>query len=157
VKELRGLLSYVYLLQSAIHSWWQLHPIAEDTVVYRGIPRLRQNLEPLYLSAVDEIVLWRGFTSTSRRIETAVRNFAKDRSGTLFEITLSSGCSAADISSFSAHRESEVLIAARPAFHVDSADEYRLSTAAAESEREAVLPFVKLSFAFSWFDFELAS
>jgi hypothetical protein len=108
VKELRGLLSYVYLLQSAIHHWSQLHPIAENPVVYRGIPRLGQNLEPLYLHVIDEIILWRGFTSTSRRIKTAVRNSAKDRSGVLFEITLHSGCSASDISSVSAHRESEV-------------------------------------------------
>jgi hypothetical protein len=157
VKELRGLLSYVYLLQSSIDYWSQLHPMDEDTVVYRGIPLIGPTLAVLYESVVGEIVLWRSFTSTSRRIEIAVHSFAKNRTGILFEIALHPGCAAADISSFSDHAESEVLIAAYTAFHVDSVDEYHIPSAVSESGEEEILPFVKLSFAFSWFDFDLES
>jgi hypothetical protein len=47
LKELRGIMCYIYLLQSSIEYCSHIHPLSNDTIVYRGIQQRGKMLVPL--------------------------------------------------------------------------------------------------------------
>jgi hypothetical protein len=101
LKEFDGILNYIYLLQSSIHYCACKWPIAEDQVVYRGLSSGGSELDPLYTSLIGQIIVWKGFTSTSNDIECAMRDFVRSSKGILFEMILCPGPIAAARSLFS--------------------------------------------------------
>jgi hypothetical protein len=117
------MLSYIYLLQSSIHECACKWPIAEDQVVYRGLSSRGSELGLLYASLIGQIIVWKGFTSTSSNIACAMQDFVQCSDGILFEITLRIGAIATAINRYSAiPNEHEILIAAISGFVVDSID-----------------------------------
>jgi hypothetical protein len=86
MKELRGLLSYIYLLQSSIAYCSRMQPLGEGVIVYRGISSKGSELCPLYESMIGNIIDWPSFTSTSLDVKSVIRRFGKKGDGILFEI-----------------------------------------------------------------------
>jgi TPR repeat protein len=123
LKELNGILNYIYLLQSSIYECACNSPITENQVVYRGLSSRGSELGPLYASFLGQVIVWKSFTSTSTDIECAMREFVESSEGILFEITLCAGAVAGDIHRYSVYPdEREVLIAAMSGFMVESID-----------------------------------
>jgi hypothetical protein len=65
MKELGGMLRYVYLLQSSIHYCSHIQHFSSNFWVYRAVPTGGSELVNLYHSMIGEIIVWPGFTSTS--------------------------------------------------------------------------------------------
>jgi hypothetical protein len=162
IKELHGILGYIYLLQLSIEYCAYKSPITADLFVYRGFASKGSELGALDESLIGRIIVWKGFTSTSLDLESVMRQYVQSSEGILFEITLHPGAVAPDISRDSAIRsESEVLIAAMTGFFVESVDylSYQQKDAADEHSTsiDLTIPRVKLSYWWSWFDFDIDS
>jgi hypothetical protein len=155
INELRGLLSYIYLLQSSINHLVIQKSLEEEVVVYRGLHDIDPGLVNCYISAIGYIILWRSFTSTSRSLELTVDRFVRSETGILFEIHLYPGNIAVDISRDSAFREFEILIPAYTTFHVEGVVDLRVQEVFPAFQQDIIVPLVKLSYASSWFDFAL--
>jgi hypothetical protein len=160
LKELNGILNYIYLLQSSISDCAFNSPIAEGQVVYRGLPSRGSELVQLYESSKGKVIVWPGFTTTSSNIECAMRDFVRSSEGILLERTLCAGAVATAIGCYSAHtQEHEVLIAGMSWFIVDSIDyipspqsEQSVTTT---SSINSTIPKVKLRYWLSWVDFDI--
>jgi hypothetical protein len=159
LKELDGMLRYIYLLQSSIHDYAFKHSIAEGQVVYRGLPRRGSDLGSLYASLIGQIIVWKGFTSTSSDITCVMDTFVGGSEGILFEITLCAGAVATALDRDSTNpTEYEVLIAAMSGFMVNSIDyipapQSRQGRARRDSVN-SMIPKVTLCYWLSWFDFD---
>jgi hypothetical protein len=153
LKELGGVISYIYLLQSSIEQWSLLHPLVSDCVVYRGVSSNGSSFSMLYESVIGEVIVWRGFTSTSLDCACVISSFVTSPDGILFEITLHPGDVAAAISEFSSFAESEILIAACSGFVVDEVDTILVEDD--DQNQEFTVPRVQLTYFASWFDFDL--
>jgi hypothetical protein len=156
MKELRGILSYIYLLQSSIDYLSHNQPISRNRVVYRGIPSGGCELASLYDSMIDQVVVWPGFTSTSKNRECVIRQFVRNDDGILFKIILHSGSVAADIQSSSEFPyESEILIAASSAFRILEVTNIKFPNSSVPNSPVRVIPKVKLSYEMLWTEFNI--
>jgi hypothetical protein len=154
LKELHGVISYIYLLQSSIEQWSHLHPLKESCVVYRGFRSDGDKHALLYQSMIGDVVVLDGFVSASQDKDLVISSFVESDSGLLFEISLPAGAVAVSIVPFSDYPgESEILIAASSGFLVDSVDE--ISVVNRETGLEFNIPCVKLTYFLSWYDFEV--
>jgi hypothetical protein len=157
INELRGILSYIYLLQSSIDHLAMQQPLEEEIVVYRGLHGIDPGLASCYRSVNGNVILWRSFTSTSRNLELTIRKFVRNEKGLLFEIHLHRGNIVANLSRYSAFNEFEMLIPAYTAFRVDDVVDFHVHDAIQTVQQNTIVPLVKLSYAFSWHDFALDS
>jgi hypothetical protein len=160
LKELDGILNYIYLLQSSIQECACNLPIREDQVVYRGLPSRGSELAAIYASSIGQAIVWPSFTSTSKDIECVMRDFIQSSEGILFEITLCAGAVATAIDRYSAIPiEHEVLIAAMSGFMVESIDYIPYSHSkhgvTTDDSVSSAIPKVKLRYWMSWFDFDI--
>jgi hypothetical protein len=156
MRELRGIVSYIYLLQSSIESRSHVAPIRENFVVYRGIQNSADQ-GMFYESMIGDVVVWCGFTSTSTDRDYVVNEFITDDDCVLFEIELHPDDVAVFIERDSEYEfEREVLIAASTGFQVLSVDYTDVSICGECDESVHVhLPIVKLSYFLHWYDFDL--
>jgi hypothetical protein len=144
MRELNGILSYIYLLQSSIQYLSHTEPFHEDLTVYRVISG-DCDLALLYASMIGGVVVWPGFTSTSSDRNSALGSFATDDNCVLFEIELHRGDIAVEIQDVSEYQdEREILIPASTAFEVISVD-----------DTDGSIPSVRLSYFLDWCDFDL--
>jgi hypothetical protein len=148
MKELNGILGYIYLLQSSIHYYSRIEPLLTNTTVYRGIDQRGQLLVPLYESMVGEVIVWPSFTSTSTNRTFVIEKFIRGEDSLLFEISLHPGDDAAAIHNFSFYRgESEILIAASSGFMVEEVSSIDI--------RGMKIAQVRLTYCMSWYDFNI--
>jgi hypothetical protein len=156
MKELRGLLCYVYLLQSSIEYCSHNQPLVSNVTVYRGIRQRGRLLVPLYESMIGEVIVWPGFTSTSPDRQLVISGFINDEDSLLFEISLHPGDAAVAICDYSEHRhESEILIAASSAFTVDDVEWIHIRQKSGSHFRELNIAQVRLSYCLSWYDLNI--
>jgi hypothetical protein len=156
MKELRGLLSYIYLLQSSIECFSHLRPISDPIVVYRGMSSCDSDIVSIYESMIGQLIVWPGFTSTSRKFDYVIDTFVKSGHGMLFEIFLHPGDTAAEIGQFSdIPGESEILIAASSVYRVDAVTEIEVLTGDPVDSRSFSVTKVTLTYEISWYDFDL--
>jgi hypothetical protein len=149
MKELRGLLCCIYLLQSSINYCSRIQRFPGDRVVYRGIQSSGFELANLYDSMI-------GFTSTSTDCQYVLHRFVKKGDGILFEIIHHPGKVMADIPSCSDFAvESEILIAASSAFRVLEVTSIDVPITSSQDSPVRVIPKVKLSYEMSWFEFDI--
>jgi hypothetical protein len=126
-------------------------------VVYRGIAG-NGDLGSLYYSMIGGVIVWPGFTSTSRDRDYVLKTFIMNEDSALFEIELHPGDIAVNIQRQSKYEhEREILIPASTAFEVISVDDMDVSIPARGRNPPSVLriPVVKLSYALHWCDFDL--
>jgi hypothetical protein len=152
-KELGGILSYIALLQSSIERYSLANPWMAECTVYRGFRSGGASHALLYETMIGEVIVWRGFSSTSLNLEVVLSRFVRGPSGVLFEISLPPGAVAASISEFSEYAEAEVLIAASTGFLVESVD--GITVPLGDPAEEFEIPRVRLSYFASWWDFDL--
>jgi hypothetical protein len=158
LKELRGLLSYIHLLQSSITYCSRHFPLVESTIVYRGIRTGASTLVPLYTSMIDEVIVWTSFTSTSRNRRTVVDSFIQGEDSVLFVIELHPGDVCADIHDYSEYpNEKEILIAASSAFIIVAVDEIVVERHTSEGLKEHCIAQVTLRYCSHWHDFEIGT
>jgi TPR repeat protein len=151
--ELKGILHYIYLLQSSVEILSETDPIQENLIVYRGVKQCG-NHALLYESLIGDIVVWPGFTSSSTNRDLVLRRFITPDDSILFEIELHPGDVAARIEQHSEYgSEGEVLIAASTGFQVLSVDFVDVTISSNSSL--VALPIVRLSYALHWYDFDL--
>jgi hypothetical protein len=160
VRELSGILHYIYLLQSSLEYCSRKDPLANATVVYRVISGNGSRLGSLYESMIDEVIVWPSFTSTSTDRAFVIAHFIKDEDSILFEIRLHPGAVPASIQAYSAvPSESEYLIAASSGFKVDAVDyvdvDVNIGGQSSDGLRRLRIPEVKLSYCLSWSDFDI--
>jgi hypothetical protein len=55
--ELKGVLHYIYLLQSSIEYCSYTNPLTSEVVVYRGFQSGGLRLTPLYYSMIGEVIV----------------------------------------------------------------------------------------------------
>jgi hypothetical protein len=156
MNELKGLLSYIYLLQSSIQYLSHKEPIHENLVVYRGIER-GANLVLLYESLIGDVVVWPGFTSTSLDRDSGSSRFITGDDCVLFEIELHPGDVAVMLEKYSKHSsEREVLIPASTGFKVISIDSTDVLIYGEDGGSTMFpIPVVRLSYFLHWYDFDL--
>jgi hypothetical protein len=148
MRELGGIPSYVYLLQSSIEYWSHIQPLLSDMTVYRGIQQHGRMFAPLYESMIGEVIVFPGFTSTSIDRDLVILKFINGEDSLLFEISLHPGDVAAAIHDYSDHRdELEILIAASSGFMVDEVEWIEID--------EVKIAQVRLSYCISWYDFDI--
>jgi hypothetical protein len=155
--ELRGILSYIYLLQSSIEYLWHTEPFEENVVVYRGITG-NGDLGSLYFSMIGDIIVWPGFTRTSRDRDYVLKAFIINEDCALFEIELHPGDIAVNIQSQSQYEhEREILIPASTAFKIISVNDVDVSIPGRGGNPPSLLRIliVKLSYFLHWRDFDL--
>jgi hypothetical protein len=156
MNELKGLLHYIYLLQSSIEYHSFHNPLSDDIIVYRGFASGGQQLAPLYESMIDEVIVWSGFTSTSTNRAYVIKKFLKDEDSILFEITLHPGDVAISISEYSVNpSESEILIAASTGFKIKGVEYIDVELQNSDCLSVVTIPLVKLSYFLSWSDFNI--
>jgi hypothetical protein len=110
MSDLRGILSYLDYYQSSIEYSWHTEFFEENVVVYRRIPGNRE-LCWLYLSKIGEVIVWPGFTSTSRDRDYVLKTFITNEDSVLFEIEVHPGDSSARFERQSRYEhEREILI-----------------------------------------------
>jgi hypothetical protein len=144
MRDLNGILSYISLLQSSIQYLSHTEPFQEDLTVYRVISG-DGDLELLYASMIGGVVVWPGFTSTSRDRNYVLSTFATNDCCVLFEIELHPGDIAVEIQDVSEYQdEREILIPASTAFEVMSVD-----------DADDSIPSVRLRYFLDWCDFDL--
>jgi hypothetical protein len=154
--ELKGILHYIYLLQSSLEYYSYRHPLSDYLLVYRGFMSGGGQLAPLYESMIGEIIVWSGFTSTSTDRDCVINRFMKDEDSILFEITLHPGNVGIYISNYSAiPQESEVLIAASTGFIIDGVEYIDLEMPEPVGLNPVSVPVVKMSYFLSWSDFDI--
>jgi hypothetical protein len=61
MSELKGILHYIYLLQSSLKYCSHHHPLSHNLLVYRGFGSGGVRLAPLYESMIDEEIVWPSF------------------------------------------------------------------------------------------------
>jgi hypothetical protein len=148
MKEVGGILRYIYLLQSSIEYYAHMKPILSHMTVYRGIEQHGKHLVPLYESMIGDIIVWPAFTSTSSNRDFVISRFIQGSDSLLFEIKLHPGDIAVGIREYSAFQgESEILIAASSGFKVKSVDWIDISG--------IKIVQVRLSYCTSWYDFNI--
>jgi TPR repeat protein len=148
MKELGGILHYIYLLQSSIEYCSHHQPLSCDIIVYRGIPQQGKMLAPLCESMIGEVIVWPGFTSTSTDRNLVISRFINDEDSLLFEISLHPGDVAVAIQDYSEHpHEAEIVIAASSGFRIDDVEWIDI--------RGCKIGQVRLSYCFSWYDFNI--
>jgi hypothetical protein len=147
MRQLRGIVSYVYLLQSSIEQWSLRHPLLGECVVYRGFPSNGEYYISLYQSVIGELIVWRSFTSTSLDRETVISSFVGGPDGLLFEISLHAGDVAALLAG------GEILIGAWSGFIIDSVD--KVSVVDSQTGDEFIFPRIHLTYFTSWHEFDL--
>jgi hypothetical protein len=161
MRDLHGILCYIYLLQSSIEYVSYASPLRSDLVVYRGISQGGVNLSLLYESMINDVVFWAGFTSTSTLRDHVIDHFITDEDSLLFEITLHRGDSAVFMQEYSVFpNECEVLIAASSGFLVRSVDEITIKHTVVARGSDATevylqIPVVRLSYFVHWTDFNI--
>jgi hypothetical protein len=160
MRQLQGILRYIYLLQSSIEYISWTSPIDCDLTVYRGISQGFAELFMLYDSMIGKVIIWPGFTSTSTDKNHVIDHFITDADSALFKIELHAGDTAVWARDFSEYvSESEVLIAASSGFLVKSVS-YKTVTRNRENlegdpTEDLTIPFIKLSYFLHWTDFNL--
>jgi hypothetical protein len=156
MRELGGILSYIYLLQSSIEYHAHKAPIRENLVVYRGIGDAA-DLVLLYQSMIEDVVVWPGFTSTSTDRNYVLDHFITDDHCMLFEIELHPGDIAVNVAKDSEHElEKEFLIAASTGFKVLSVDDTDISIQGEDGGLSSFrFPIVRVSYFLHWHDFDL--
>jgi hypothetical protein len=148
MKELGGIIRYIYLLQSSIEYCSHAKSLSSEMIVYRGIQHDVQILVPLYESMIGEMIVWPSFTSTSSERELVISNFITSEDSLLFEILLHPGDVAVPIADYSDHEyESEILIAASSGFTIDDVEWVEI--------RGLKIAQVRLSYCMSWYDFNI--
>jgi TPR repeat protein len=148
MKEVGGILRYIYLLQSSIEYCSHMKPLISNMIVYRGIEQQGKHLVPLYESMIGEVIVWPGFTSTSADRDFVISRFIKGPDSLLFEIKLHPGDIAVKIHEYSAYQEeSEILIAASSGFKVKSVDWIDISG--------MKIAQIRLSYFISWYNFNI--
>jgi hypothetical protein len=148
MKEVGGILRYIYLLQSSIECYSHKEPLSSNLCVYRGIPNRGKILMPLYESMIDEVIIWPGFTSTSLDRDKVIDDFINGEDSLLFEILLHPGDVAVRIDTFSVHPdEKEILIAASSGFSVEDVTWVDI--------KGLKIGNVRLSYCLSWYDFNI--
>jgi hypothetical protein len=148
MKELGGILRYIYLLQSSIAQYSHIQLLSSNLTVYRGIQQHGRLLMPLYESMIGEVIVWAGFTSTSPDQDLVLSRFIKDDDSLLFSISLHPGDVAVGISDYSDYpEESEILIAASSGFMVEEVEWIEI--------RGTKIGQVRLSYCISWYDFNI--
>jgi hypothetical protein len=154
--ELKGVLSYVYLLQSSIACLARENPIRDNLVVYRGIRQAADRVM-LYESAIGDVVVWPEFTSAFTDLDYVLNHFITDEDCVLFKIELHPGDVAVQIERYSADQAGdEVLIAASTGFRIDSVDDTDVSIPAEDGCLNLFhLPTIGLSYFLHWYDFDL--
>jgi hypothetical protein len=156
MKELKGILHYIYLLQSSIESYSHIQPLPSNIIVYRGLRSGGGKLIPLYHSMIGEVIVWPSFASTSTDRDYVIERFITDEDSILFEILLRPGDSAVSIQACSEfHRESEISIAASSVFIIDSIDSVNIPVREADRRDKFTIPLVKMSYYLSWYDFNI--
>jgi hypothetical protein len=156
MKELGGILRYIYLLQSSIEYCSHRQQLESDMIVYRGIQQEGKMLGPLYESMIGDVIVCPAFTSTSTDRELVISRFIKGEDSLLFEILLHQGDVAVAISDYSDHSyESEILIAASSGFMVEDVELITISWPSESGFREITIPHVRLSYCLSWYDFNI--
>jgi hypothetical protein len=156
MNELKGILHYIYLLQSSLEYCSHHHPLSKDLLVYRGYKSGGGRLAPLYESMIDEVIVWSGFTSTSTNRVYVIHNFMKGKDSILFEIELHPGDVAICISEYSAiPSESEILIAASTGFKIEGVEYIDVELHNSDCLSVVTIPLVKLSYFLSWSDFDI--
>jgi hypothetical protein len=160
LKELNGILNYIYLLQSPICECGCNSPIREHQVIYRGLSRWVQNLGHFTRCSLARLVF--GTISRVQQfvIEIAICKFVKSSEGILFGITLCAGAVAGALRLYSAYpKEHEVLIAAMSEFMVESIDHILAPQREQSTSRhnfvDSTIPNVKLRYCSPWFDFDI--
>jgi hypothetical protein len=148
MKEVGGILHYIYLLQSSIEYCSHRQPLSSDITVYRGIRTQGRMLAPLYESMIGEIIHWPGFTSTSKDPDVVKSTFINGEDSLLFKISLHPGDVAVDIHEYSrSGQEAEILIAASSGFTIDDVEWIVV--------RGWRIAQVQLSYCMSWYDFNI--
>jgi hypothetical protein len=156
MNELKGILHYIYLLQSSLEYYSYHHPLSNDVIVYRGFMSGGRQLAPLYESMIDEVIIWSGFTSTSTDRDSVIKGFIKNEDSILFEIALHPGNVAICIADHSViPSESEILIAASTGFKIDEVEYVDLEMPESEDLNSVRIPVVKMSYFLSWSDFDI--
>jgi hypothetical protein len=136
---------------------WHTEPFEENVVVYRGITG-NCDFGSLYFSMIGAVVVWPGFTSTSRDRDYVIETFITNEDCVLFEIELHPGDIAVNIQRQSQYEhEHEILIPASTAFKVISVDDVDVLIPARGLDPPSVLriPVVRLSYFLHWCDFDL--
>jgi hypothetical protein len=153
MKELKGVLGYIYLLQSSIDYLSRQTPLQEDIRVYRGFHSRGSYFASLFESAIGDVIVWPGFTSTSMDRDRVIADFTAE-DGILFEINLHPGDVGVPIRDYSTFEsENEVLIAASSGFRVESVD--FIERRERNSSSIVLFPIVTLSYFLHWYDFDL--
>jgi hypothetical protein len=156
MNELKGILHYIYLLQSSLEYYSYHHPLSKDIIVYRGLKNGGQRLASLYASMIDEVIVWSSFTSTSTDQRYVIKHFIQDEDSILFEIALHPGNVAVCIRDYSVFRgESEILIAASTGFKIDGVEYIDVEIENPDGLSDVRIPMVKLSYFRSWSDFNI--
>jgi hypothetical protein len=156
MNELKGILHYIYLLQSSLEYCSYHHPLSKDVIVYRGFQSGGKRLAPLYGSMINEVIVWSSFTSTSTNRAYVINHFIKNEDSILFEIALHPGNVAVSIKQYSAiPSESEILIAASTGFKIEGVEYIELEIQKSDSLSVVMIPLVKLSYFLSWSDFNI--
>jgi hypothetical protein len=156
MKELGGLVRYIYLLQSSIEYCSHMTPLPSNLTVYRGIQQQGNVLVPLYESMVGDVIVWPGFTSTSINRDLVISRFIKGADSLLFEISLHLGDVCVAIRDSSDHAgESEILIAASSGFIVEDVEWMEIRQRSGSGFRELKIAQVRLSYCISWYDFDI--
>jgi hypothetical protein len=107
---------------------------------------------------LGDVIVWPGFTITSRDRDYVLETFIINEDCALFEIELHPGDIAVDIQRESDFQhEREILIPASTAFEVISVDDVDVLIPACgvDSERTLRILVVRLSYSLHWFDFDL--
>jgi hypothetical protein len=154
MKELGGVLSYIYLLQSSIEQWSLLHPLRSDCIVHRGFHSDGPSQAVLYESMAGEVIVFGGFVSASQNRDRVISKFVRSGAGLLFEIALPAGAVAALIAEYSDYPdEAEVMIPASTGFVVDSVEWIIVWNP--ETQETFEVGLVRLSYFVSWRDFDI--
>jgi hypothetical protein len=75
LKEHKGILHFIELLQSSIESYSHVHLIPSDVIVDRSPRSGDVWLIPLFHSMIGEVIAWSNFTNTSLEQESVINNF----------------------------------------------------------------------------------
>jgi hypothetical protein len=154
--EMRGILNFIYLLQSSIACRSQENPIRENVVVYCGIGGA-SDVVMLYESMIDDVVVWCEFTRAFTDRDYVMNELITDDDFVLFEIELHPGDVAVLIEGSSDDQiGDEFLIAASTGFKVVSVEETEVSICGEDGILNFFhLPIVRLSYFLHWYDFDL--
>jgi hypothetical protein len=156
MNELKGILHYIYLLQSSIEYSSHTRPLTSDLSVYRGIKVSGSQFIPLYQSMIGEVIVWPSFTSTSTNQQYVINHFITGSDSILFKILLHPGNVAVHIENYSDYAsESEVLIAASTGFMVESVESVDIVKEAENGMTQFTIPLVHLSYSLSWYAFDI--